>query len=136
MCGQEEEEVEDVELVTIAPCLGVWICSQIALLIVSLGSTTLPSGQTIILAAITRNNGHNFINTMQPVHNTLDWMPICLPLNLAFQTKFNKFPGFLVMFFSPLQKMAERDMDAEPKCFSFSIHSSDFRMFYRNLARQ
>ena len=34
-------------------------------------STTLPSGQTIILAAITRNNGHNFINTMQLVHNTL-----------------------------------------------------------------
>ena len=27
-------------------------------------------------------------------------------------------------------------MDAEQKCFSFSMHSSDFRMIYRNLARQ
>ena len=35
-CDQVEEEVEDVELVTIAPCLGVWVCSQSALLIISL----------------------------------------------------------------------------------------------------
>ena len=32
--------------------------------------------------------------------------------------------------------MAERNLDAERKCFSFSMHSSDFRMIYRNLARQ
>ena len=57
-------------------------------------STTLPSGENIILAAITRNNVQNSINTMQEGYNTLDWTPICLPLNLAFRFKFKKFLVF------------------------------------------
>ena len=54
-----------------------------------------------------------------------------MPLNLAFHFKFNKSPGFLVMF------VFRRCIPGENGfIFPFSMHSSDFRMISRNLTRK